>query len=32
LKDPIGYQQREQRMMHEVRILSYSELKGTPTF
>jgi len=30
LKDPIGYQQREQRMMHDVRILSYLELKGTP--
>jgi paired amphipathic helix protein Sin3a len=24
LKDPIGYQQREQRMMHDVRVLSYS--------
>ena len=30
LKDPIGYQQREQRMMHDVRILSYLELKGIP--
>jgi len=32
LKDPIGYQQREQRMMHDVRTLSYSELKGTRPF
>lgn len=30
LKDPVGYQQREQRMMHDVRVLSYSELKRTP--
>jgi Paired amphipathic helix repeat len=29
LKDPIGYQQREQRMMHDVRILSY--LEGNPS-
>ena len=30
LKDLIGYQQREQRMMHDVCILSYHELKGIP--
>ena len=29
LKDPIGYQQREQRMMHDVRTVSYLE-QGTP--
>jgi Paired amphipathic helix repeat len=27
-KDPIGYQQREQRMMHDVRVLSFSDSKG----
>jgi len=27
LKDPIGYQHREQRMMHDVCILSYPQLK-----
>jgi len=29
LKDPAAYQQREQRMMHDVSILSYSEPQGT---
>jgi Paired amphipathic helix repeat len=32
LKDPIGYQQREQRMMHDVCTLSYSELKEISPF
>ena len=30
LKDPIGYQQTEQRMIHDVHILSYLELKVIP--
>lgn len=32
LKDPIGYQQREQRMMHDVCTLSYSDLKEISPF